>query len=107
MSNTKPVQLPPVAILAGGRATRLGSLAQSLPKSLMPVAGEPFLAHQLKELKRQGIARVVICAGHLGEQLAAFTGDGSRFGLEVRFSLDGEAPMGTVGALKKALPLLG
>jgi NDP-sugar pyrophosphorylase family protein len=97
----------PVAILAGGRATRLGSLAQTLPKALLPVAGRPFIHWQLALLAQQGVTQVVLCAGHLGEQIQAAVGDGSGFGLSVRYSFDGDALLGTGGALKHALPLLG
>ena len=97
----------PVAILAGGRATRLGSLTQTLPKALLPVAGRPFIHWQLALLAQQGVTRVVLCAGHLGEQIQAAVGDGSGFGVSVRYSFDGEALLGTGGALKHALPLLG
>jgi len=97
----------PVAILAGGLATRMRPLTETVPKSLLPVAGEPFVAHQLRQLRRQGVDRVVLCVGHLGEQVAAFVGDGGRFGLDVRMSFDGPALLGTGGALKRAAPLLG
>lgn len=100
-------ELLPVAILAGGRATRLRPLSDSLPKSLVPVAGEPFLAHQLRLLARAGISQVVLCIGYLGAQIEQFAGDGSRFGLHIRYSADGPTPLGTAGAVRQALPLLG
>jgi len=99
--------LLPVVILAGGRATRLRPLSDSLPKSLVPVAGEPFLAHQLRLLAAAGISQVVLCIGYLGSQIEQFAGDGSRFGLHIRYSADGPAPLGTAGAVRQALPLLG
>jgi len=97
----------PVAILAGGLGTRLRPLTDKLPKSLVPVAGEPFLAHQLRLLARAGIERVVLCLGYRGEQIREFAGDGRRFGLQVEYSEDGPTPLGTAGAVRKALPLLG
>ncbi len=97
----------PVAILAGGLSTRLGPLAKTTPKTLLDVAGKPFIARQLDCLRQQGIGRVVLCLGHLGEQVRAFVGDGSAFGLEARYSWDGPLLLGTGGALKRALPLLG
>jgi NDP-sugar pyrophosphorylase family protein len=97
----------PVAILAGGRATRLGSLTQTLPKALLPVAGRPFIHWQLSLLAQQGVNQVVLCAGHLGEQIQAAVGDGNGFGVSVRYCFDGDALLGTGGALKNALPLLG
>jgi len=99
--------LPVVAILAGGLATRLGALAASLPKSLLPVGGEPFIAHQLRGLAQQGFRNAVVCAGHLGTMIEDFVGDGSAFGCRVRYSFDGDRPLGTGGALRRALPLLG
>jgi NDP-sugar pyrophosphorylase family protein len=96
----------PVAILAGGLATRLRPLTETIPKSLIEVNGEAFIAHQLRLLKAQQIERVVLCTGYLGERIQEFVGDGRRFGLEVAFSSDGEKPLGTGGALRKALPLL-
>lgn len=99
--------LPPVAILAGGRATRLRPLTETVPKSMIELAGEPFIAHQLRLLRREGAREVVLCLGYLGEQVEAYVGDGSRFGLALRCSYDREPLLGTGGALRKALPLLG
>lgn len=96
----------PVAILAGGLATRLGSVTEKIPKSLVEIAGEPFIAHQLRGLCREGVDRVVLCVGHLGEQVEEFVGDGSGFGLEVAYSSDRDKLLGTGGALRRALPLL-
>jgi NDP-sugar pyrophosphorylase family protein len=96
----------PVAILAGGLATRLRPLTERIPKAMVEVRGEPFAFHQLRLLRAQGIDRVVFCIGHLGEQLADAVGDGARFGLEVAYSHDGPRLLGTAGALRTALPLL-
>lgn len=96
----------PVAILSGGLANRLRPLTAAIPKALVEVCGEPFIAHQLRLLKRQGIERVVICAAHLGEMIRGFVGNGERFGLEVEYSFDGDQLLGTGGAVKRALPLL-
>ena len=97
----------PVAILAGGLATRMRPHTETLPKSLLEVAGQPFLAHQLHALSRQGIQQVVLCVGHLAEQIEEFAGDGSAFGLQVTYSKEEGPLLGTGGALRKALPLLG
>jgi NDP-sugar pyrophosphorylase family protein len=97
----------PVAILAGGLATRLAHLSRHIPKSLIEVAGRPFLHHQLIQLHDQGVHRVVLCLGHLGERVVDSVGDGSAFGLEVAYSFDGPDLQGTGGAIKRALPLLG
>jgi NDP-sugar pyrophosphorylase family protein len=97
----------PVAILAGGLGSRLHPLTERTPKALVPVAGRPFVFHQLELLRGQGVRRVVLCVGYLGEQIQAAVGGGSRFGLDVQYSLDGERLLGTGGALRRALPLLG
>lgn len=97
----------PVAILAGGLATRLHPITETLPKSLVDVAGKPFVARQLEHLQQQGITRVVLCISYLGERIEAMVGDGSAFGLQVRYSWDGPRLLGTGGALRQALPLLG
>jgi NDP-sugar pyrophosphorylase family protein len=99
--------MPPVALLAGGLATRMRPLTEKVPKSMLEVAGEPFIAHQLREFARQGVSRVVVCTGFLGEMIEAHVGDGARFGLSVVYSPDGEVLRGTGGALRQALPLLG
>ncbi|MBA7636641.1 UTP--glucose-1-phosphate uridylyltransferase [subsurface metagenome] len=97
----------PVAILAGGLATRLRPITQTIPKSLLPVAGKPFIEHQLALLSENGLDQVIICVGHLGEKIRDTIQDGSRLGLKVEYSFDGPLQLGTAGALKKAIPLLG
>jgi len=99
--------MPPLALLAGGLATRLRTVTTALAKSMVQVAGEPFIAHQLRLLHRNGIADVVVCIAHLGEQIRSFVGDGARFGCRVRYAEDGARPLGTGGALRQAAPLLG
>ncbi|MFZ0828512.1 MAG: nucleotidyltransferase family protein [Verrucomicrobiia bacterium] len=97
----------PVAILAGGLATRLRPITEKIPKSLVPVAGKPFLAHQLALLHTRGIRHVVLCIGYLGEMIQRDFGDGSAFGVRLDYSFDGPKLLGTGGAVKRALPLLG
>lgn len=97
----------PVAILAGGQATRLRPLTQTIPKSLVEINGEPFLWHQLRLLRENGVDQVVLCVSHLGEQVRESVGDGAGFGLHVDYSFDGAVLLGTAGAIKRALPLLG
>jgi NDP-sugar pyrophosphorylase family protein len=99
--------MPPLALLAGGRATRLGHVTAQMPKSMLEVAGEPFIAHQLRLCHRQGITRVVLCVGHLWEKIEAFVGDGSRFSVAVEYQVDGPQLLGTGGALRRALDSLG
>jgi MurNAc alpha-1-phosphate uridylyltransferase len=97
----------PVAILAGGLATRMRPLTDRQPKILIDVAGRPFAIRQLELLQQWGISRVVYCLGYLGEQVAALLGDGSRFGMTFEYQFDGPRLLGTGGALKEALPKLG
>ena len=97
----------PVAILAGGLATRLRPITETIPKALVDVAGHPFIFRQLKFLREQGVHKVVLCIGYLGEMVQSLVGDGSQFGLDVTYSPDGPVLLGTGGALKQALPLLG
>jgi len=97
----------PVALLSGGLATRLRPITATIPKAMMEVAGRPFVLHQLEQLRRQGAKRIVFCLGHLGGMIEACVGDGGQFGLEVAYSHDGATLLGTGGALRRALPLLG
>ena len=102
-----PNPLPAVAILAGGLATRLRPLTETVPKSLLEVNGEPFAVHQLRLLQSKGIRRVVFCVAHLGELIQRAIGDGAALGLQVDYSSDGPALLGTAGAIRNALPKLG
>jgi NDP-sugar pyrophosphorylase family protein len=97
----------PVAILAGGLATRLRPITEKIPKALIRVAGQPFLAHQLRLLRSSGIRKVILCVGYRGEMIEEEFGDGHNAGVELTYSFDGPELLGTGGALKKALPLLG
>jgi NDP-sugar pyrophosphorylase family protein len=99
--------MPPIAVLAGGLATRMQPATLTIPKSMLEIAGEPFIAHQLRLFRRQGIERVALCLGYLGEQVASFVRDGGHYGLQVAYSYDGDVLLGTGGALHRALPLLG
>jgi MurNAc alpha-1-phosphate uridylyltransferase len=99
-------ELLPVAILAGGLATRLRPITETLPKSMLDVNGEPFIDHQLRLLAGQGAKRVVLCVGHLCESIQTHVTDGSRFGLNVQYSYDGDRLLGSGGAVRKAAPLL-
>lgn len=97
----------PVAILVGGLATRLRPITERIPKSLVSVAGKPFLAHQLELLGARGIRHVVLCVGHLGEMIQRDFGNGAVYGVRLEYSFDGPKLRGTGGAIKRALPLLG
>jgi NDP-sugar pyrophosphorylase family protein len=97
----------PVAILAGGLATRLRPITETIPKLLVEVAGEPFFSHQLRLLKSAGLRRIVLCVGYLGDQIANRYGDGRDWDVEITYSFDGPTLLGTGGALIQALPHLG
>ena len=97
----------PVAILAGGLATRLRPATDKMPKALLEVAGEPFLVHQLRLLRSHGFRRIVLCVGYLGEMIEARLGDRSKRDVEIDYSFDGPTLLGTGGALRRAIPKLG
>jgi NDP-sugar pyrophosphorylase family protein len=97
----------PVAILAGGLATRLRPITDKIPKALVEINGEPFIAHQLRLLASRGIRRVVLCLAYRGEMVRDFVGDGREFGVATEYSFDGPVLRGTAGAIHEALPLLG
>ena len=97
----------PVAILAGGLATRLRPITERVPKLLVEVAGEPFFSHQIRLLKNAGLKRLVLCVGYLGEKIVELYGDGSKWGVTIEYVFDGPKLLGTGGALIAALPKLG
>src|SRR6266550_300530 len=96
-----------VAILAGGLAERLRPATDKTPKALLRVAGEPFLIHQLRLLHSQGLRRIVLCVGYLGEMIKADVGNGTSLDMQIAYSFDGRTLLGTGSALKRALPKLG
>jgi NDP-sugar pyrophosphorylase family protein len=99
--------MPPVAVLAGGLATRMRPLTERLPKALIEVAGEPFIAHQLRLFAREDIREVKLLVGHCWEAIAQFVADGRNFGVRVEYIMDGPALLGTGGAVRHALAHLG
>ncbi len=101
-----PTSLP-VAILAGGLATRLRPITEKVPKLLVEVGGEPFFSHQIRLLKNAGFRHLVLCVGYLGEKVVERYGDGSEWGVKIDYSFDGPKLLGTGGALIRALPKLG
>lgn len=105
-SRLSPSDLP-VAILAGGLATRLRPITERVPKLLVEVAGEPFFSHQIRLLKAAGLTHLVLCVGYLGEKIVEQYGDGSRWGVKIEYAFDGPKLLGTGGALIAALPKLG
>ena len=105
--STTPLAGWTVALLAGGLATRLRPITETIPKSLVTVAGEPFIRHQLRLLRRHGFRRMVLCVGYLGEMIRAEVGDGEEFGMELVYAFDGPTLLGTGGAIRRARGLLG
>lgn len=95
-----------VAILAGGLATRLKGLTRNQPKSMVKVRGRPFLEYQLELLQREGVKNIILCLGHMGEQIKRHFGDGGKYKVNIRYSVE-DKPLGTAGALKQAEGLLG
>jgi N-acetyl-alpha-D-muramate 1-phosphate uridylyltransferase len=97
----------PVAILAGGLATRLRPVTETIPKALIEIAGRPFIFHQLDLLKSRGVKQVVLCVGYLGEQIQNALSLADYRGLDIRYAFDGPVLLGTGGALRAALQSLG
>ena len=97
----------PVVILAGGLGTRLGEKTLNKAKVLIDVAGKPFISRQLNYLSDQGIKDIVICVGHLGNQIKNYIGNGSKYNLNVSYSDDSDRLLGTGGSIKKACQILG
>jgi NDP-sugar pyrophosphorylase family protein len=93
----------PVVILAGGLATRMRPATETVPKALLPVNGRPFADIQLAWLRSLGVTDVVYSVGYLGNSIVRHVGDGGQFGLRVRYTADGERPLGTGGALRAVI----
>jgi N-acetyl-alpha-D-muramate 1-phosphate uridylyltransferase len=91
-----------VAILAGGLATRLRPITETIPKAMVPILGKPFLEYQIEFLKKNGVTDLVLCVGYLSEQIEQYFGDGRTRGVSIRYVRDGKTLLGTAGALKRA-----
>jgi NDP-sugar pyrophosphorylase family protein len=100
------MSLYPIIILAGGLATRLRPITEKIPKALVEIGEKPFIYHQLRLLCSHGIRRVFISAWYRGDMIRAYVQDGSQFGMKVEYVFDGDSPLGTGGAIRKAVPLL-
>jgi MurNAc alpha-1-phosphate uridylyltransferase len=97
----------PIAVLAGGFGTRLGTLTTVQPKCLIEINGRPFVAWQLDKLISNGYSEFVFCLSHKSDMIQDYLGDGSTWGVKIEYSFDGETQLGTGGAIQKALPMLG
>ena len=94
-----------VVIIAGGLGTRLGKLTLNQPKSMIQILGKPFIEYQFDLLTKDSVTDVVLCLGHQGQQIADYCGDGSKFGVDLKYSFEGK-PLDIAGAIKLAEPLL-
>ncbi len=92
-------------VLAGGSARRLHAPTASVPKPMLPLFDRPLMEHCITLLASQGITDVIVTLSHLAHGLSEYFGDGSRFGVKIRYSLETE-PMGTAGALKLVQPMV-
>ena len=97
----------PVAILAGGLATRLRPITETVPKALIEINGAPFVDWQLKLLSKKGVDKVIFCVAYKSEMIQEYVGDGNKYGIDIEYSEDGDIQLGTGGAIRKALDLLG
>ena len=95
-----------IVILCGGLATRLGSLAKDTSKSMIQIKGKPFLEYQIENVKKHLITDIVLCVGHLSEQIKDYFGNGEKLGVNIRYSYDKDKPLGPIGALINAETLL-
>jgi len=93
-------------ILAAGRGERMRPLTDRTPKPLLPLGGKPMIVHLIEQLRDAGIRELVVNHAHLGAQIEETLNDGSAWGVEIRYSAEGQA-LETAGGIAKALPLLG
>lgn len=94
-------------ILAAGKGTRLRPLTENCPKPLIQVNGKALIEYHIERLARQGIQRIVINVGYLGNQIIDTLGAGEKYGVSIAYSVEEEGPMGVVPGLKHARSLLG
>ena len=93
-------------ILCGGLATRLGNLAKNTPKSMIKFEGKPFLEYQIENLKKHSINDIILCVGHFSEKIKDYFGDGKQFDVNIKYSHDGDNPLGPIGAVKNTESLI-
>ena len=87
-------------IMAGGKGTRLAEITKDIPKPMVPIAGKPLLEYQIENLKENGVTRIILIVGHLGDVIREHFGNGERFGLHISYYME-QTPLGTAGALAK------
>ena len=97
----------PLAILAGGYATRLGALTTETPKCLLEINGRPFVDWQLELLIKNGYSEFIFCISYKSDLVQEYLGNGRGRGISIQYSLDGRTQLGTGGAIQNALPKLG
>ena len=95
-----------MVILCGGLAIRLRDIAKDIPKSMVQIDGKPFLEYQIENLRKNSIKDIILCVGHLSEKIKDYFGNGEQFGVNIRYSHDGDKPLGQIGAIKNAESLL-
>jgi NDP-sugar pyrophosphorylase family protein len=95
-----------IAILCGGLGTRLGDLSKDIPKSMIKINNKAFLEYQIENLKKQSIKDIILCVGHLSEQIEDYFGNGEKFGVDIKYSYEKEKLLGPIGAVKNAKSLL-
>jgi mannose-1-phosphate guanylyltransferase / phosphomannomutase len=94
-----------LVIIAGGRGMRLGEIARSIPKPMVPIGGRPNLEHQVLLARRHGFGNVLLLVSHLADRIEAHFGNGRRFGVDITYSVE-DPPLGTAGALRHGCALL-
>ena len=94
-------------ILAAGRGERMRPLTDHTPKPLLEVGNKPLIVHHIERLQAAGITDIVINHAWLGSQIESYLGDGSRYGVSIVYSPEGDEALETAGGITKALPLLG
>ena len=94
-------------ILAAGRGERMRPLTENLPKPMLQAGDQPLLQYHVEALAQAGYTELVINHARFAEHITAWFADGAAFGVNIRYSAEGNSPLGTGGGIKRALPLLG
>ena len=102
----KGSRMPQAVILCGGLGTRLYPITREIPKSMVIIKGKPFLEHQIELLKKNGIYDVVLCVGHMADQIKKYFGDGSKFGIKISYGKPQDSKYDTGGVIKGAEQIL-